>query len=80
MAKVCFANVVKYNGVKYPANACFEVDDNDVDELRAKGCWLVEEPRKPVTLVKEQEPVEEQEETTIKKTTKKSSKTTTTEE
>ena len=74
MAKVCFANAVKYNGVKYLPNVPFEADDNDVDELRAKGCWVIEETHKPVELVKEQEG------TTSKKTTKKSSKTTTTEE
>jgi hypothetical protein len=45
MAKMSFPNVVKYNGVCYNARVPFTVKESDVDELRKKGGWVIEEPK-----------------------------------
>ena len=45
MAKMCFPNVVKYNDKVFNARVPFNVKESDVDELRSKGGWLVQEPK-----------------------------------
>lgn len=74
--KVCFPITVKYNGTKYAPNTPFEANDKDVEELKAKGCWVVQEERTPVKLVKEveTEEVEAEEQVTPKKKTSKGAK------
>lgn len=42
--KICFPNPVKYNGVNYNANTPFNVQEEDIAELKKKGGWVVEKP------------------------------------
>lgn len=51
MAKMSFPNVVKYNGVCYNARVPFNVKESDVEELRRKGGWVIEEPKTTKPLV-----------------------------
>lgn len=46
MAKMLFNKVVKYEGTRYPQNTAVEVKDEDVDELKKAGGWVVGEPVK----------------------------------
>lgn len=47
MAKMYFAKTVKYNNQVYPPNTVFDVRDEDIDELKIVGGWLIEsEPKK----------------------------------
>lgn len=41
MAKMLFNKVVKYGGTRYPQNTAIEVKDEDVDELKKAGGWVV---------------------------------------
>ena len=41
MAKMCFPTAVKYGGKKYPANAPFEVNDADIENLKKAGGWVI---------------------------------------
>lgn len=52
MAKICFPNPVKYNGVNHNAYEVFEVKASDVPELKKKGGWSVEEAEKTETAEK----------------------------
>ena len=52
MAKMYFANTVRYKGTRYYANTTFEVEDKDVADLKVAGGWVVE-PSIPVRLVEE---------------------------
>lgn len=52
MPKIYFAKTVKYEGVTYPPNTVFECLDNDVEDLKMAGGWLIEE-KKPVRPVVE---------------------------
>lgn len=45
MAKVKFANKVKYNGAWYDAHAVFEAEDKDVPALVSKGAIVIEPPK-----------------------------------
>lgn len=58
MAKMYFGKTVRYEGMEYPPNTTFEVKDNDVDDLKKAGGWLVEEPNKEP----EKEPEKDEEE------------------
>lgn len=40
-----FAKTVRYEGSEYPPNTTFEVKDNDVDDLKKAGGWIIEEPK-----------------------------------
>lgn len=40
-----FAKTVRYEGSEYPPNTTFEVKDNDVDDLKKAGGWVIEEPK-----------------------------------
>ena len=46
MPKMCFPTIVKYNNGVYSAREVFEVKKDDVESLKAKGGWVVEEPVK----------------------------------
>ena len=41
MAKMYFHTAVKYGGKKYPANAPFEVNDADIENLKKAGGWVI---------------------------------------
>jgi hypothetical protein len=45
MAKMYFAKTVRYEGSEYPPNTTFEVKDNDVDDLKKAGGWIIEKPK-----------------------------------
>lgn len=44
MIKVYFAFPVKYRGVKYASYVPFNIEDSDLEALKAKGAFVVEEP------------------------------------
>lgn len=41
MAKVKFTKQVRYKSVKYPAHTVFQVEDTDVDALKAEGAIVI---------------------------------------
>lgn len=45
--KMCFPTKCKYNGRNFAAHTTFDVDEQDVAELKSKGGWLVEVPDEP---------------------------------
>lgn len=45
MIKVYFAFPVKYRGVKYASYVPFNIEDSDLEALKAKGAFVVEEPK-----------------------------------
>lgn len=59
MAKMMFAKTVKYNGTKYPPNTQFEVLEEDVQDLKTAGGWVVEKAIKEAEQVTEEQPTEE---------------------
>lgn len=59
MAKMMFAKTVKYNGTKYPPNTQFEVLEEDVQDLKTAGGWVVEKAIKEAEQVIEEQPTEE---------------------
>lgn len=42
--KMCFPTKCKYNGQLFAAHTTFDVDEQDVAELKSKGGWVVETP------------------------------------
>lgn len=54
MAKVQFPTSVKYDGELIPANTPFSVKDEDLEELKIAGAFVIE-----AEAPKEEEPVEE---------------------
>ncbi len=59
MAKMMFAKTVKYNGTKYPPNTQFEVLEEDVQDLKTAGGWVVEKAIKEAEQIIEEQPTEE---------------------
>ena len=47
MAKMYFAKRVKYLGTTYPANAAIEVKEEDIQDLKNAGGWLMEKSEEP---------------------------------
>ena len=45
MAKMIFAKSVRYKGITYPPNTQFEVLDEEVQDLKTAGGWVIEEPK-----------------------------------
>ena len=45
--KMCFPTKCKYNGQLFAAHTTFDVDEQDVAELKSKGGWVVEVPAEP---------------------------------
>lgn len=45
MAKMSFAKKVKYLGTTYPANTAIEVKDEDIQNLKNAGGWLMQESK-----------------------------------
>lgn len=54
MVKMVFAKRVKYEGEIRPANVAFMVKPADVEQLKAVGGWIKEEPKAAI----KPEPVE----------------------
>jgi hypothetical protein len=45
MAKMIFAKSVRYKGITYPPNTQFEVLDEEVQDLKTAGGWVIEKPK-----------------------------------
>lgn len=54
--KMCFPTKCKYNGQLFAAHTTFDVDEQDVAELKSKGGWVVEVPAEPAEAPAEAEP------------------------
>lgn len=66
MAKVYFGKTVKYQGITYPPNTQFEVKDEDVNDLKLVGAWIVEPKNQVEKNIKEvEEEIEEKSELEI---------------
>lgn len=64
MAKVYFGKTVKYQGITYPPGTQFEVKDEDVNDLKLVGAWIVE-PKNGKESIEEEKEVEEKSELEI---------------
>lgn len=54
--KVYFAKTVNYKGVIRMSNTPFEIDPKDLPELKAAGCFLIEEAKPAAEAVVEDAP------------------------